>query len=198
MSNWRKTGFGPRRMIWMALFLSLSLSGAVRAEKGGSPIAPLADDTLIDQDGHDVRFASDVLGDRVVAIDFIYTSCGTLCPLASANFQHLQKLLGRRLGKDVRLVSISLDPVHDTPPLLKRYAARFRATAHWVWLTGPLANVEHVLTSLGAKTTDFRNHAPLIVIGDAATGEWIRFNALASPVELKTQIDQLLMRRKTR
>ena len=121
-----KTG---RRAPWMTAAALLSV--ATHAEASGrdprsarpasssAALASVPDVTLVDQDGRSVRFRSDVLRDRVVVIDFVFTTCTTICPVLSSTFARLQDRLGERLAGSVQLVSISLDPVRDTPERLR-------------------------------------------------------------------------------
>src|SRR5512134_3705520 len=91
---------------------------------------------LLTQDGRPVRFYSDILKDKVVLISFIFTNCDEACPLLMRSFREVQDLLGDRVGRDVFLVSISVDPEADTPDALKEYGERYGAGAGWVFLTG--------------------------------------------------------------
>ena len=169
-----------------------------------SPIAAassapkLADAELIDQDGKSIRFASQAVGDRLVVINFVYTSCGTICPLVSANFKRLQDKLATQTGREVWLISISLDPATDTPARLREYAARYKPRPGWLWLTGTQHNVEQVLKGLGTTTANFRDHAPLTLVGDARTGRWSRLNTLVGPEQIRSEINALLAARKSR
>lgn len=74
-----------------------------------------ADVPLLDQDGRELRLKDDLVGDRIVVMGFVYTSCTTVCPVISAILQKLQKQLGERAGGDVQLISLSIDPLRDTP-----------------------------------------------------------------------------------
>ena len=96
---------------------------------------------LIDQDGEAVRFVDDVVGDRIVVMDFVYTTCTTVCPVLSAILGQVQRQLADDLGPELRLVSVSVDPVRDTPERLKAYAASHRAGPDWLWLTGEKTEV---------------------------------------------------------
>ena len=87
----------------------------------------IIDAELVDQNGAPARLSSQVIGDSIVVMDFVFTTCTTICPVLSALFSRVQGKLGERLGKEVRLVSISLDPVRDTPARLKAYSASHRA-----------------------------------------------------------------------
>ncbi len=106
------------------------------AEPAETTKVDLLDHTLVDQHGKDVKFVSDVIGDRIVVMDFIYTSCTTVCPVISAVFGQVQTKLGDELGDEVVLVSVSVDPARDTPQRLKAYAATHKAQPGWIWLTG--------------------------------------------------------------
>src|SRR5215813_3416119 len=139
----------------------------------------LYDNELVDSDGHAVRFKSEAVDDRIVVVDFIYTSCTTICPITSAIFSEVQQRLierlGERFGRDVKLVSLTVDPATDTPERLKDYAASFGSSTGWLWLTGDKPKVDKVLTGFGAYAVDFTRHAGAIVVGDARSGDWTRF-----------------------
>ncbi|MGH8013424.1 MAG: SCO family protein [Candidatus Binataceae bacterium] len=125
----------------------VSLSSA-SAEPGSFSAANTADClpdvTLVDQYGKPVPLPS--LKGQPVLIDFIYTTCPTLCPLLTAKFASVAKLLGRQLGTKVTLVSITLDPGHDHPKQLLAYAKSHEADHKgWLFLTGTPAQVESVL-----------------------------------------------------
>jgi len=154
--------------------------------------AALPNAELQDQNGASVRFVSDVAGNRIMALNFIYTDCQTACPVVSGIFSKLQSRLGDKLTKDVRMVSLSINPATDTPERLKAYAERFHAAPEWLWLTGEKTQVDALLKSLGVYSTDVANHAPVILVGDPVRGEWTRFNGLSSPDTIAARIDELL------
>ncbi|HYP52946.1 MAG TPA: SCO family protein [Pyrinomonadaceae bacterium] len=91
---------------------------------------------LIDQDGKTVRFYSDLLKGKTVVVNAFFTTCASVCPPMNRNFEKIQEAFGDRVGKDVFLISISVDPATDTPPRLKEYAKKFNARAGWTFLTG--------------------------------------------------------------
>jgi protein SCO1 len=156
----------------------------------------LPDLELLDQDGRRVRFKSDVVGERLAVIDVFFTSCGLVCPILSAIFADLQDRLGDRLGEEVSLVSVSVDPNTDIPPRLKEYASRYGARPGWVFLTGEKPNVDRVLRAIGAYTADFTEHPTMILVGDGRTGEWTRFYGFASPEQLLERVDALSDKRR--
>jgi protein SCO1/2 len=141
----------------------------------------LRDRLLLDQNGDELMFVGDVIGDNIVVMDFVYTTCTTICPVLSALFTQVQAKLGDAVGDEVMLVSMSVDPVRDTPQRLKAYSAKHRAGEGWLWLTGPKADVEDVLTGLGAYTPSFEDHPSMVLIGDGETGEWKRLFGFPNP-----------------
>jgi protein SCO1/2 len=151
----------------------------------------LHDLELMTQDRKRVKFKSDVISDKLVAMTFIYTSCTTVCPVYNAIFTRLQDLLGQRLGKDVILVTMTLDPARDVPRRMKKEAKKFKAKPGWVYLTGRKQNVDQVLRGLDAYFADFVDHPPMAMVGDGKTGIWKRFNGYPRPEHLMTMIDKL-------
>ena len=148
----------------------------------------LLDLPLLDQDGKTVRFRTDVVGDRIVVIDTFFTTCGLICPILGAIMMELQELAGGRLGRDLVLVSISVDPLTDIPPRLKQYAGKWEARPGWLFLTGGKPSVDQVLTGLGLYTANFADHPPSFLVGDGKTGEWTRFYGFATPEQLMERI----------
>ena len=146
---------------------------------------------LVNQDSQEVNFVSDVIGDRIVVIDFVYTTCTTVCPVLSALFGQVQERLGEQLGDEVALVSVSVDPIRDTPQRLKAYAARYQAKPGWSWLTGPKTLMDEVLDGLGAYTPNFEDHPSMVLVGDGRTGEWSRLFGFPSPERLMEQVKAL-------
>jgi protein SCO1 len=146
------------------------------------------DTTLLDQNGREVRFKSDVLGDKTVAIQFIFTTCRAICPVMGAAFAKLQDRLGDRLGKDISLISVSIDPVTDTPVRMKQWGEQFGARPGWSLLTGEKEKVESLL-----KTLEATNHnAPVVLLGNLRTGEWVRsYDNITAPDKLYTQLIDL-------
>jgi protein SCO1/2 len=151
---------------------------------------------LVDQDGQELMFVSDVIGDNIVVMDFVYTTCTTICPVLSALFTQVQGKLGDAVGDEVVLVSMSVDPVRDTPQRLKAYSAKHRAGEGWLWLTGPKADVDDVLTGLGAYTSNFEDHPSMVLIGDGRTGEWKRLFGFPNPDRVVQIVNDLRERRR--
>src|SRR5262249_30241671 len=147
---------------------------------------------LLTQDGTTVRLYDDLLKGKAVAINLIYTRCKDECPLETARLVQVQRLLGDRVGKDIFFYSISSDPKHDTPAVLKAYAEKFGVGPGWLFLTGSEDDLKLVAKKLGlsrpndAATRD--GHQPILMLGHEPTGQWMRNSAVASPKYLATTI----------
>ncbi len=149
---------------------------------------------LLNQDGEKIRFYSDLVKDKVVAINFIFTTCTTACPLLSATFSNVQELMGDRFGRDVYLISISVDPVVDTPERLKAMATKFHARPGWTFVTGESLEISQLLKALGASALRKKDHTPLVLIGNDTRGIWTRTYGLAQPVQIERVIDSMIKR----
>ena len=127
---------------------------------------------LVTQDGHSVRLYSDLLKDKVVVINTFFGTCTGSCPRMASTLSALQERLGDRLGKDVFLLSISVDPENDTPAKLKEYAAQFHARPGWLFLTGSKENIQFALGKLGPQIAHREDHSTLFMVGNNRTGLW--------------------------
>lgn len=150
-----------------------------------------ADVSLLDQDGKPVRLSQDLVRDRIVVMGFIYTSCTTVCPVVSSIMSKVQTQLGGRVGDDVQLVSISIDPQRDDPPRLQGYAKKFQNGPGWSWLTGSPQAISDTLKGLGTWTADYRNHPPLIMVGDGRSDHWTRYYGFTDPALLVKRVQEL-------
>jgi len=141
----------------------------------------IPDVELLDQNGNRVHFYSDLVKGKVVAIQFIFTTCTTICPPLGATFARVQKELA---GRDVQLISVSVDPATDTPERLKAWGAKFHAAEGWTFVTGEKPKVDELLRALGAATASPADHSPAVLIGNDAKGQWTRTYGLARPAVL--------------
>ena len=151
----------------------------------------IPDVPVLDQDGKAVRFYSDLVKDRVVVMNFVFTTCTTICPPLGANFAKLRRLLGERAGRDVRLISVSVDPARDTPERLKAWAQKFGAGPGWTLVTGERAEITRLLKALGVYTAGVADHSPLVLLGNDARHRWTRAYGLAPPATLLRLIGEM-------
>jgi protein SCO1/2 len=152
---------------------------------------------LVTHEGRSVRFFEDLLKDKVVAINFIFTSCPDSCPLETARLASVQRILGDRMGRDVFFYSITIDPARDTPAVLKEYAARFQAGPGWLFLTGDEADITLLRKKLGVFMEELQqdgstDHNLSLVIGNQATGRWMKSSPFENPHVLATQLGSWL------
>ncbi len=147
---------------------------------------------LVNQDGQEMRLYSDLMKDKTVVIDVMFTTCTGACPVMSGAFAKIQDHLGDRVGKDVNLISITVDPVNDTPAKLKEYSARFKARPGWYFLTGSKENVDAALKKLGQYVENREGHQNLFLIGNDRTGLWKKAFGLATPEELLPIVDSVV------
>jgi len=162
---------------------------AAPADQDGPVVAvsglTIPDVELVDQHGKKVRFYSDLIKGRVVAINTIFTTCTTICPLMGANIAKLSKMLSDAGDSRVNLISISIDPVVDTPERLEEWSRKFgRTDADWTLLTGPKPEIDGLLKALQVFTPEKQDHAPVLLIGGDGAGSWARASALLSPPRL--------------
>jgi protein SCO1/2 len=155
------------------------------------------DCVLTTHEGKRVRFFHDLIAGRVVAVNFIYTRCPDACPLETARLAQVQQLLGDRVGRDIFFYSISVDPEHDTPAVLAEYAARYRAGPGWLFLTGRAADIALLRVKLGLADADGddstpSNHPLSFIIGNQATGRWMRSSPFENPSFLATELGDWL------
>jgi protein SCO1 len=151
-----------------------------------------SDVELLDQDGRKVRFYTDLLKGKTVVINAFFTTCNSVCPVMTANLKKVQDALGERVGKDVFFISISVDPATDTPERLKEYAQKFRAKPGWTFITGDKKNVDWTLYKLGQYVEDKNEHKTVLIIGNEATGLWMKGLALANASELVKLVEKAL------
>lgn len=149
---------------------------------------------LVTEDGDTVRFFDDLIKEKIVAINFIYTTCVDTCPLETAQLVRVQRILGDRLGKDVFFYSISIDPEHDTPAVLKEYKDRFGA--NWTFLTGNNDDIISLRRKLGLYVEEIQdgsnNHNVNMIIGNQSTGRWMKRSPFENPHVLADQIGNWL------
>jgi protein SCO1/2 len=149
------------------------------------------DVVLTDQKGSKVRLREILLGEKPVLVDFVYTTCTTICPVLSANFTNFQRKMGAKAGT-VQLVSISIDPENDTPKAMRQYLERYHAKPGWEFLTGTKEDIERVIRVFHALSDYSYNkmeHYPLIILKAPGKDEWIRIYGLIGTGELMKEFE---------
>jgi cytochrome oxidase Cu insertion factor (SCO1/SenC/PrrC family) len=152
----------------------------------------IPDTELLDQDGRKLHFYTDLVKGQTVVINFIFTTCTTICPPLGATFARVQKELGDKVGRDVRFISISVDPATDTPERLKAWGEKFHAGEGWTFVTGNKPEVDELLRALGASSARREDHSPTVLIGNDAQGHWTRTYGLANTSKLVQIINDVI------
>ena len=152
---------------------------------------------LTTHDGRKVRFFDDLIQNRVVAINFIYTTCPDACPMETARMMEVHRLLGDRVGKDVFFYSITIDPKRDTPKVLKEYVETWGLGEGWTFLTGDEKDITLLRKKLGVYSeadpgTTELDHNLSLVIGNQSTGRWMKRSPYENPYVLATQLGSWL------
>ncbi|HEY6350687.1 MAG TPA: SCO family protein [Candidatus Angelobacter sp.] len=150
------------------------------------------DTLVVDQDGHELRFYSDLLMGKIVIINSFFSTCEQSCPRMAGTLAEIQKRLGTRLGTDVTIISITVDPEQETPAKLKAYADKLAAKPGWIFLTGTKANVSAVLHKLGQYVDDKQDHLSVFLIGNERTGLWKKAFGLSAVDDVMRVVQSVL------
>ncbi|WP_375738603.1 SCO family protein [Pseudomonas boanensis] len=151
-------------------------------------------------EGKKVSFYDDLIRGKVVVLNMMYTSCGNTCPTATANLRRVQQLLGDRLGRDVFMYSITLQPELDQPRHLKEYIDKFRIGPGWQFLTGTPEDIRALRYSLGFYDVEpevDRNqftHTGMVRIGNEPIDRWTMAPALTEPDHIMSAINHVDLR----
>jgi protein SCO1 len=143
----------------------------------------IPDVVLVDSDARPVRLRELLASDEPVMLNFIFTTCSTICPVMVRVFADVPARLGAA-AKDVRMISISIDPENDTPAKLKTYAKTFGEDLRWRFLTGRLEDIKAVQVAFDTYRGDKMNHEPLTLIRQARAKSWLRIDGFANPDDL--------------
>jgi len=147
---------------------------------------------LVNQNGEKMRFYSDLLRGKVVIINSFFATCPGSCLPMSRNLEKIQTALGDRLGKDVYIISISVDPAVDTPASLKEYAKKLHARPGWFFLTGNKPDVDFALKKIGHFVDAREDHVNVFIVGNERTGLWKKAFGLASGDELIKVVESVV------
>ena len=150
------------------------------------------DIVLTDQNGHRVRLYEDVMKDRTIVMNSFFASCKGSCPIMTQTYASLQDHFADHVGKDLMLVSITVDPKNDTPLRLAEYARKAKAKPGWILLTGTPDEVTAALKKIGQYSETPESHMNIMIVGNDKTGLWKKAFALAKPEEIAKIVDSVL------
>jgi protein SCO1/2 len=147
---------------------------------------------LINQDGEKMRFYTDLIKGKIIIINSFFATCKGVCLPMNRNLEKVQDALGDRVGKEVHIISISVDPVVDTPASLKEYAKGLHSKPGWYFLTGDKQNVDFALKKIGHFVGDKEDHLNIWIIGNERTGLWKKAQGMAPSGELVKVVESVL------
>ncbi len=168
-------------LVILPLLLVMSTGHSVQAAKQSYKRTvvdyQIPDVTLINQNGETVPLVGYLTADQPILLEFIFATCTTICPILSVGFTNLQRKLGAEAA-GVRLVSVSIDPEYDTPPIMKKYLERYNAKPGWDFLTGTEEDIFKVMKAFDAYVPDKMAHMPLTFMRSPKDGKWVRIYGL--------------------
>ncbi len=175
----------------------LPAAAAAEQPKARTSRTFIPDIGVVDQDGRAFRFYDDLIKDRVVMVNFFFTACGDTCPLVTENLRAVQDLLGDRLGRDIFMYSVSLQPELETPAILKDYADQWDTRPGWQFLTGRPAEIERLRGAMGFADTDpvfavnKDSHTGLLRYGNDRLDRWAGTAGLGRPAWIAKAVTSL-------
>lgn len=189
---------------WVAFFYGfVMLLNLISAPDAGIASGPeykrtteryvIPDVTLVNQDGKRVKFAALVNCGKPVVVDFIYGTCTTICPVLSAGYSNFQRKRGDQ-SQDVQLVSISIDPEHDGPTVMKKYLKNYRAQPGWDFLTGTREDIDRVMKAFNAYIPNKMSHYPIMFLKGPEDEQWVRIYGLIGTSDFIKEFEQAAKR----
>jgi protein SCO1/2 len=174
--------------LWLAQRDARAAPGATASDTVTAVVAGSArrfpNPILVTHDGRRVRFYDDLVRGRTVMVNFSYTQCTGSCPRSTAQLVQVQRLLGKRFGNDVTLLTLSLDPENDSPEAMRRYITAHGGRQGWTWLTGRRDDIEAIRRFVGFTDRDPKidanraQHTTLVLLGNDRAGRWSSVPAL--------------------
>ncbi len=150
----------------------------------------LPDLELVNMAAEKTSLLEQINSGKPVMVNFIFTTCTTICPVMSATFAQVQSELGAK-SDEVRMISISIDPEHDTPERLREYAGLFNAGPQWQFLTGSLADSVAMQKAFDVYRGNKMNHEPTTLMKAADSDSWVRIDGLASAADILAEYHRL-------
>jgi protein SCO1/2 len=145
---------------------------------------------LVDMTGRQSNLGQELNADRPVMVNFIFTTCTTICPVMSATFAQVQQQLGPE-AELLRMISISIDPEHDTPQRLAEYAQRFKAGPQWHFYTGDPNDIIAIQKAFDVYRGSKMSHEPTTLLRRSDADPWIRIDGLASAGDIVAEYHNL-------
>lgn len=152
---------------------------------------PIPDRSLLDEQGRATSMAEQLETAKPVMLNFIFTTCTTICPVLSATFTQIQEQLGSEAAA-IRMLSVTIDPEQDTPERLRAYAERFRAGPQWRFLTGDAESIVAVQKAFDIYRGSKTNHEPITLLRGPGATSWVRIDGIASAADIIDEYQALV------
>jgi protein SCO1 len=181
------------KLLFSFAVLLCSIAGSLSGQDHGWPVpanVSVPDVQVVTQNGERLHFSSQLIKGRVAIVTGFFTSCTAMCPITQESLANVAKLLGPRVGKDVIIVSLSVDPETDTPARMQAWAEKFHIGPGWTLASGNKADVQALLKSLGLAVDLPQRHQSLLMIGGEASG-WVRISSWTPAEKLARLVDSL-------
>lgn len=175
--------------VFIPCAFAFSLSAQDRPQPATASL-PVPDLQVVTQSGDHLRFNSELVKGRIAIVTGFFTTCTSMCPITQESLAHVAKLLGPRLGKDVVIISLSVDPENDTPERMKAWSEKFHTGPGWVLASGNKADVQALLKSLGLFVDLPQRHQSALMVGGQSSG-WVRISSWTSPEKLVKLVDDI-------
>ena len=176
------------------ILFSITYSSAQDHGWAISTSVSVPDVQVVTQNGARLRFSSELIKGRIAIVTGFFTSCTAMCPITQESLANVAKLLGPRVGKDVVIVSLSVDPETDTPARMKAWAEKFHLGPGWTLASGNKADVQTLLKSLGLAVDLPQRHQSLLMVGGETSG-WVRISSWTPAEKLAKLVDSLADRK---
>ena len=170
----------------MTRFLLVLLFAATLSAEAPAFSPSLPDVEVVTHEGKKVRFYSDLVKGRTVAVNFIYTNCSTICPSSGALFSALQKEHDR-----VQFISVSIDPKTDTPAKLAAWSKQFRSTPQWTLITGSPESIAQIVKAFGQTVDRPQDHNPLTIVGSDRTRTWSKLYGFPGSEKIAKLVEEV-------
>ena len=184
-----------RTMRNLSAAFSSQMTAASQTDRGGGPRANYFPNFLLrTHENKPVHFYDDLIKGKIVVINMMYAQCEGICPGMTANLRKVQNILGARVGRDIFMYSLTLQPEQDTPVALKHYAEMFGVRPGWLFLTGKRTEMEILRRKLGfadpdpAVDADKSQHTGLVRYGNETLDRWAACPALSNPEQIAKSI----------
>ncbi|MBW2475756.1 MAG: SCO family protein [Deltaproteobacteria bacterium] len=145
---------------------------------------------VVNQDGQAGDFLADYVGDNIAVITFTYSCCTTACPILDGIFKRVQEQLDHELGRNVTLLTVSIDPANDIPVRLKLRSERLGAKENWHFLTGDKKQIDDLLKAFEVYTPDIYTHPPTVLILDIRNDQYYRLSGFPSADDIIAVLEQ--------